>query len=70
MHSARRRAERALEATSQSEERFRQLVESAKDYAIFMVDPDGSIAEWNAGAEMGEEGGDGGFRRLPPGRRG
>jgi PAS domain S-box-containing protein len=51
MHSARRRAERALEARSESEERFRLLVESAKDYAIFMVGPDGRIAEWNAGAE-------------------
>ncbi len=51
MHSARRRAERALEASTQTEERFRLLVESAKDYAIFMVDPDGRIAEWNAGAE-------------------
>jgi PAS domain S-box-containing protein len=51
MHSARRRAEGALEARSQSEERFRLLVESAKDYAIFMVGPDGHIAEWNAGAE-------------------
>jgi PAS domain S-box-containing protein len=51
MHSARRRAEGALEAGSLSEERFRLLVESAKDYAIFMVDPDGRIAEWNAGAE-------------------
>jgi len=51
LYSARRRAERALEAKSQSEERFRLLVESAKDYAIFMLDPDGRIAEWNAGAE-------------------
>jgi PAS domain S-box-containing protein len=51
MHSARRRAERALEGSTQTEERFRLLVESAKDYAIFMIDPDGRIAEWNAGAE-------------------
>ena len=27
------------------------LVESVKDYAIFMLDPDGVIASWNAGAE-------------------
>jgi PAS domain S-box-containing protein len=51
LYSARRRAERALEARSQSEEHFRLLVESAKDYAIFMVDPEGRIAEWNGGAE-------------------
>ncbi len=31
-------------------EAFRLLVESTVDYAIFMLDPDGSIASWNAGA--------------------
>jgi PAS domain S-box-containing protein len=34
-----------------SEERFRLMVEGAKDYAIFMLDPRGHIATWNAGAE-------------------
>ena len=34
-----------------SEERFRLLVESVKDYAIFMLDVDGRIASWNEGAE-------------------
>jgi PAS domain S-box-containing protein len=34
----------------QSEERFRLLVEGVKDYAIFMLDADGIIASWNAGA--------------------
>ncbi len=34
-----------------SEERFRLLVESVKDYAIFMLDSDGIIVSWNAGAE-------------------
>jgi PAS domain S-box-containing protein len=34
-----------------SEERFRFLVEGAKDYAIFMLDPQGYIASWNPGAE-------------------
>ena len=33
------------------EEQFRLLVESVRDYAIFMVDPSGRIATWNAGAE-------------------
>lgn len=38
---------RALEA----ERRFRLLVEGVTDYAIFMIDPDGRVANWNAGAE-------------------
>lgn len=41
----------AEEALRLSEERFRLLVESVKDYAIFMLDPDGRIASWNRGAE-------------------
>jgi PAS domain S-box-containing protein len=35
----------------QSEERFRLLVEGVRDYAIFMLDPDGIVISWNAGAE-------------------
>ena len=35
----------------ESEERFRLLVESVRDYAIFMLDPDGRVLTWNAGAE-------------------
>jgi PAS domain S-box-containing protein len=35
----------------QSEERFKLLVESVRDYAIFMLDPLGHILTWNAGAE-------------------
>jgi PAS domain S-box-containing protein len=34
-----------------SEERFRLLVERVKDYAIFMLDPQGRVATWNAGAQ-------------------
>src|SRR5271154_2356181 len=34
-----------------SEERFRLLVESVRDYAIFMLDPGGHVLTWNAGAE-------------------
>src|SRR5690606_30636682 len=44
----RRRAEESLRA---SEERFRLLVEGVKDYAIFMLDPQGRIVSWNRGAE-------------------
>ncbi len=38
-------------ALSDSEERFRLLVEGGKDYAIFMLDPEGNIISWNTGAE-------------------
>ena len=41
----------ALEELRQSEERFRLLVETVQDYAIFMLDPQGRIASWNAGAQ-------------------
>ncbi len=34
-----------------SEESFRLLVESVRDYAIFMLTPEGNVASWNAGAE-------------------
>jgi PAS domain S-box-containing protein len=32
-------------------EAFRLMVEGARDYAIFMLDPDGVIVSWNAGAQ-------------------
>jgi PAS domain S-box-containing protein len=35
----------------ESERRFRLFVQGVTDYAIFMVDPEGVITEWNAGAE-------------------
>ena len=41
-----RRLEKALK---ESEERFRRLVEAAKDYAIFMTDAYGRVATWNEG---------------------
>lgn len=34
-----------------SEERFRLLVQSVKEYAIFMLDPQGRVATWNEGAQ-------------------
>ncbi|HEY1379970.1 MAG TPA: PAS domain S-box protein, partial [Gemmataceae bacterium] len=39
------------ERLRQSEQRFRLLVEQVRDYAIFMLDPEGRVATWNAGAE-------------------
>jgi PAS domain S-box-containing protein len=44
----RRKAEEQLR---QSEDRFRLLVSSIKDSAIFMLDPDGRVLTWNPGAE-------------------
>jgi len=41
----------AEEALRESEERFRLLIEGVKDYAIFMLDPDGRVETWNGGAE-------------------
>jgi PAS domain S-box-containing protein len=41
----------AEEALRRSEERFRLLVEGVRDYAIFMLDPDGTVSSWNAGAQ-------------------
>ncbi|MCD2325124.1 PAS domain S-box protein [Sphingomonas sp. IC-56] len=41
----------AEEELRRSEERFRLLVQSVTDYAIYMLDPQGHVASWNAGAE-------------------
>jgi PAS domain S-box-containing protein len=34
-----------------AEERYRLLVAAVRDYAIFMLDPEGHVASWNVGAE-------------------
>jgi PAS domain S-box-containing protein len=39
------------EALRESESRFRLMVESAKDYAIFTLDLNGVVTSWNSGAE-------------------
>jgi len=44
----RRRTEEDLR---QSEERLRRMIESVKDYAIFLLDPQGRVSSWNSGAE-------------------
>jgi PAS domain S-box-containing protein len=38
-------------ALERSEERFRLLVDSVVDYAIFLLDLDGRVVSWNTGAE-------------------
>jgi hypothetical protein len=44
----RRRHEESLR---HNEARFRSLVEGVRDYAIFMLDTDGRVTTWNAGAQ-------------------
>jgi PAS domain S-box-containing protein len=46
--SEQRRVNRAL---GESTECYRQLVDSLKDYAIYMLDLEGRIISWNSGAE-------------------
>jgi len=41
----------ADEALQDSEEKYRILLDGVQDYAIFMMDPQGRVASWNAGAE-------------------
>jgi PAS domain S-box-containing protein len=45
----RRRHEETLR---NSEARFRALIEGVRDYAIFMLDPNGVVTTWNAGAQQ------------------
>lgn len=40
----------AEESLRESEERFRLLIDSVQDYAIFMLDPEGHVMTWNNGA--------------------
>src|SRR6202165_5960817 len=40
-----------IATSANSEERFRLLLESIKDYSILMLDPGGLVTTWNKGAE-------------------
>ena len=42
---------KAQEALMESEWRFRLFIQGVTDYAIFMLDPDGHITNWNTGAQ-------------------
>jgi PAS domain S-box-containing protein len=45
-------AQRTAEKLRESEERFRLLVEEAKDYGIWMADTAGCVMSWNRGGEQ------------------
>jgi PAS domain S-box-containing protein len=49
--TALKEAQRREAQLFESENRFRLMVESIDDYAMFMVDPKGFITSWNRGAE-------------------
>jgi PAS domain S-box-containing protein len=41
----------AEDALRESEQRFRLLVQGVTDYAIYMLSPEGTVSNWNIGAE-------------------
>src|ERR1700722_11835057 len=41
----------AEDALRECEEKYRMLLDEVQDYAIFMLDPQGMVVSWNAGAE-------------------
>ncbi|WP_036266779.1 PAS domain-containing sensor histidine kinase [Methylobacterium sp. 10] len=41
----------ALAALERSEQHFRLLVQGVRDYAIYMLDPQGKVTSWNRGAQ-------------------
>jgi len=41
----------ASQALLEAERRFRILIQGVTDYAIFMLDPEGHVSNWNPGAE-------------------
>jgi PAS domain S-box-containing protein len=51
IHQEMNRRSKAEQNLRESEERFRLMATSVKEYAILMLDPGGRISSWNAGAE-------------------
>jgi PAS domain S-box-containing protein len=43
--------QKEAQALHESELHFRLLVDSVVDYAIYMLDPDGTVSSWNSGAQ-------------------
>ncbi|HJT76050.1 MAG TPA: CHASE3 domain-containing protein [Gemmataceae bacterium] len=50
-HDMARELARSRDALRESREHFRMLVESAIDYALIALDPEGHVVSWNTGAE-------------------
>ena len=48
-------ARRLLAKSQQQEQRFRALVEGVTDYAIYLLDLDGIVSNWNAGAQRAKQ---------------
>ena len=44
-------ADRVARVADPTDEQFRLLVSTVSDYAIYLLDPSGRVASWNAGAE-------------------
>ena len=49
---AKRRVQEVEDKLRKTEQRFRLLIESITEYAIYMVDAGGTIVSWNAGAKQ------------------
>jgi PAS domain S-box-containing protein len=48
---AKRRFKQVQEKLNRTEQRFRLLIESIREYAIYMVDASGNVISWNLGAK-------------------
>lgn len=51
MHRIEQEKRQVEESLEESQERFRLLVDGAKDYALFMLSTDGAVVSWNPGAQ-------------------